>query len=175
VHSGLVADFGAHSGGAHPLFKGEFIPLPIELDTRLRAAFPRHRFTIARIYFWPWTPGDGSTNILLVTDAALGEVLAHQGELFYFEGASESFYQFLTLYPATSRKDALHKVKLFSSLMVASAREGGLGDVKLKGRTITAELRLADKPWRILKVQVDYENEFNRISMINAIMKNVVN
>jgi hypothetical protein len=98
-----------------------------------------------------------------------------QGELFYFEGTSESFYRFLMNYPAASREEALDKVQVLSSLMVASAREGSAGEITLKGDTITSELRLWGRPWRVLKVRVGHGNKFHRIVMINPVMKKVVN
>lgn len=169
------SELDAQPSSLHPQFFDEFVPLPEELVEHLRATFARHRFTVAKVYLSHWGPGDVRTHILLVTEAISGEVVAHQGELFFFEGASESFYQFLTNYPATSRQDAISKVKLLSALMVASAKAGSVGKVKLNGNTITSELHLWGKPWRILKVQVGHENKFGRITMINAIMKNVVN
>ncbi len=169
------AELRTNPSNMSPLFAGEFVSLPEELAERLRMTFPRHRFTLGQAYLSHWGRGDVPAKILVVTDASTGEVVAHQGELFYFEACSETFYQFLTYYPAASREDARNKVKVLSSLMAASAKEGSVGEVKLKGNTITSDLLLWGKPWRILKVRVGRDNKFSRITMVNAIMKNVVN
>jgi hypothetical protein len=169
-----LAEFNNRPSSLNNQFSGELVPMPQELSNLLKVTFPRHHFYIAKTYFSHWGPNDNMANILLVTEAASGKVVAHQWELF-FSGASESFYRFLGNYPATSHEDALNKVKVLSLLMVASANNGSVGKINLKGSTITSELLLGNEPWRVLKVHVGKNMKFSRITMINSRMNKIIN
>jgi hypothetical protein len=170
-----LAEYNNRPHSLHNRFSGEFVPMPEEPEKSLLKTFPRHRFTIAKTYFSHWGPDDGSANIILITDAVSGEVVAHQWALNFSDRASESFYQFLGGYPPASRQDALDKVKVLSSLMFAGLVRGSVGKVRFKGNTITSELLWWGEPWRILKVGVGKDMKFSRITIINSRMGNVVN
>src|SRR5215212_4913159 len=75
---GYLAKFNDRPSSLHNQFSGQFVPIPDELGNSLKATFPRHHFYIAKTYFSHWGPNDRSANILLVTEAASGEVVAHQ-------------------------------------------------------------------------------------------------
>lgn len=156
-------------------FSSEFVPMPEELEKSLRTTFPRHRFTVAKTYFSHWKQDDGSANIIVVTDAVSGEVVAHQWALNFSDRASESFYEFLSSYPPASRQEALDEVKVLSSVMFAGLVRGTVGKVKFEGNTITSELLWWGEPCRILKVDVGKDMKFGRIIMVNSRMGNVVN
>jgi hypothetical protein len=170
-----LAEFNQRPFSLQNEFNGEFVPLSEELVRSLQVNFPKHRFTIARTYYSHYARNEYSANILIITDSSSGEVVGHQWDI-GFSGASESFYQFLSAYPAASREDALNKVKALSSLIVATGKKNDrVGKVELEGQKITVEFLSWERPWRNLKVDIGQDMRFSRITMINPILKEVVN
>ncbi|SRR6266404_1574947 len=145
----------------------EFIPLPSGLQSSLLSAFPKHRFFVAKTLFTHWVPDDGKANILVVTDATSGEVIGHKWAI-WFSNGTEPFNHILQEYQAQSPEDAMEKVRVLSKLIV-SLSDQETGKIQIKRRTITAELGVSERPWRILKVKIDKRNRFGRMAFINPI------
>jgi hypothetical protein len=156
----------AQSGGLAVEFTGDFELLPNGLEQSLLASFPNHRFVIAKMlkFHNNWAP----VVLLIVTDNNSGEPVAFAWDL-TFDNASDSFRGILSSYQAMSKKDALSKVRALSELLVLSGH-GRVGEVKSKSGSISSELYFyteEHKPWRVLRVSLDKQLRFGRITLIN--------
>jgi len=164
-----LASISERPGSLRNHFVG-FLTIDDVMQTELQKYFPKQHFYVAKTLYTHWIKDDGSANILVVTNAETGEVVGHRWAI-WFSGGSESFDHILETYEAASRDDAVKTVGLLSKLLV-SLNDWPLGNVKLDGKTITAELGGTTDPWRLLKVKIDKKNKFGPMVFINPKDKN---
>jgi hypothetical protein len=162
-------------------FTGKFVPIPTALEQSLDISFAKHRFTIAVMEtgLGPNTRGGmRREGVLIVGDKETGKVIGYS---WGFGPCSEGFRTILSGYEWTLRDYAYVQLKTLGDLLLytwTSKRGSSQTSAPRVGRIldqgkgiIDVELILQRTAYRILRVRVQANGKFGRISFFDLDIK----
>lgn len=162
----LKADWEVKTETSEWQFKGNFVALPVQLQSNLLSGFPMHRFSIAEM-LWCGHPPCSSRQLVVITDAQSGAVVGFMRDLTWGY-ASKSFKHIFNNYQAKDRKEIEDKLGALVKLIASTHEAGNIGRSRIQKNAVSVELLWGDSVWRIIEAKFDKKLRIKRMSIIDG-------
>lgn len=144
-------------------FKGEFRPLPRNLEADLRQTFPMYRFYVAKMEVYLDPPAK-EYDLIVLANAKTEEVAAYIWGAYWTLPPSASFERILQGHQARSKDDALKQLKILAQLIAHTNNDEVGKAISERGR-LKVELLRGEGVFRILEVKIDKTLRLGRLSI----------
>jgi len=144
-------------------FKGEFRPIPQNLEADLRQAFPMYRFYVAKMEVYLDPPAK-EYDLIVLADAKTEEIAAYIWASYWTLPPSVSFERIFQGHQARSKEDALNQLKVLAQL-IAHTNNDKVGKGIKEKRRLKVELLRGDGVFRILEVKIDKTLRLGHLSI----------
>ena len=144
-------------------FKGEFRPIPRNLQADLRQAFPMYRCYVAKMEVYLDPPAK-EYDLIVLADAKTEEIAAYIWGSYWTLPPSASFERVLQGHQARSKEDALNQLKVLAQLIAHTSNDEVGKGISERGR-LKVELLRGEGVFRLLEVKIDKNLRLGRLSI----------